>query len=192
MLDSPNGLLSAIVSSADEAIIAKTVDGTIISWNAAAERLYGYSAEEALGQRVALIIPADRQGEMRDILARIKRGEHVQRFETVRQRRDGSLVEVSVTISPVLDDGVVIGASAIARDITKDRAEIELSRRRALQIHDQIVQGLVLVKLATETGDEALAARRLDQTLAAAKRLVADVLAGQEITPERLRHDGPS
>ena len=114
-------LLSAIVDSSDDAIISKDLDGVITSWNKSAERLFGYTAEEAIGQTVAaLLIPDDRQGEEPDILARLSRGERVDHFETVRRRKDGSLVAISLTISPVKDQhGRIIGASKIARDITQ-------------------------------------------------------------------------
>ncbi len=115
-----DGLLSAIVDSSDDAIISKDLDGVITSWNKSAERLFGYTAEEAIGQTVAaLLIPDDRQEEEPDILARLRRGERVDHFETVRRRKDGSLVDISLTISPVKDQqGRIVGASKIARDIT--------------------------------------------------------------------------
>jgi PAS domain S-box-containing protein len=114
-------LLSAIVDSSDDAIISKDLDGVITSWNKSAERLFGYTAEEAIGQTVAtLLIPDDRQEEEPDILARLRRGERVDHFETVRRCKDGSLVDISLTISPVKDqDGRIVGASKIARDITQ-------------------------------------------------------------------------
>jgi PAS domain S-box-containing protein len=112
--------LSAIVDSSDDAIISKGLDGVITSWNNSAERLFGYTAEEAIGQTVAaLLIPDDRQEEEPDILARLRKGERVDHFETVRKRKDGSLVDISLTISPVKDEhGRIIGASKIARDIS--------------------------------------------------------------------------
>ena len=113
-----NAFLSAIVESSSDAIIGKTLDGTILSWNVAAERIYGYTAAEMVGQNISVIVPPERKAELRDILARIGRGERVEHVETVRVRKDGGRVEVSVTISPVRDsDGSIAGASAIARDI---------------------------------------------------------------------------
>jgi PAS domain S-box-containing protein len=126
-------LLSAIIDSSDDAIISKNLDGVITSWNKSAERIFGYIAAEAIGQTVAaLLIPEDRQDEEPNILARLRRGERVDHFETVRRRKDGSLVDVSLTISPVKDaEGVIIGASKIARDIGErkhaDRAALLLS-----------------------------------------------------------------
>jgi len=114
-------LLSAIVDSSDDAIISKDLDGVVTSWNRSAERLFGYTAEEAIGQTIAaLLIPDDRQEEETDILAKLRKGEHVDHFETVRRRKDGSLIDISLTISPVKDhQGRIIGASKVARDITQ-------------------------------------------------------------------------
>src|SRR6202167_5399522 len=116
------GLLAAIVASSDDAIISKNLDGVITSWNKSAERIFGYSPEEAIGQHITLIIPLERHGEESDILARVRRGERVDHFHTVRQRKDGSLLNVSLPISPVRDlSGRVIGASKVARDITAEK-----------------------------------------------------------------------
>jgi PAS domain S-box-containing protein len=112
--------LSAIVESSDDAIISKDLSGVIQTWNAGAERLFGYTAEEAIGRPVTLIFPADRENEEPDILARIVRGEPIDHYETVRRRKDGSLVDISLTVSPMRDaSGEIIGASKIARDITE-------------------------------------------------------------------------
>jgi PAS domain S-box-containing protein len=122
------GLLAAIVDSSDDAIVSKDLDGMITSWNKAAERIFGYPAEEAVGRHITLIIPDDRREEEADILSRLKRGERVDHFQTVRVRKDGSTLDVSLTISPVRDSsGRIIGASKVARDITTQRrAEIAL------------------------------------------------------------------
>lgn len=112
--------LAAIVEFTDEAIIAQTLDGVITSWNPAAERLYGYTAEEAIGRHISLIVPGDRLDEVSHILTQLKRGEQVKRFETVQQRKDGLQIHVLVTISPLKDaTGGITGASAIAHDITE-------------------------------------------------------------------------
>jgi hypothetical protein len=124
-------LLGAIVDSSDDAIISKDLDGVITSWNHSAERMFGYTAQEAIGKTVAgLLIPADRQAEEPEILARLRRGERFEHFDTVRRRKDGTLLDISLTISPVMDErGRVVGASKIARDITaRKRAEDELRR----------------------------------------------------------------
>ncbi len=115
-------LLAAIVNSTDDAIVGKTRDGVITSWNPAAERIYGYRAEEVVGQPMTILCPPDRVGEIKEILGRIGRGERVEHQETVRQRKDGSTVPMSVTVSPILDEnGGLVGASSIARDITEQQ-----------------------------------------------------------------------
>jgi PAS domain S-box-containing protein len=148
-------LLSAIVDSSDDAIISKNLDGVITSWNKSAARLFGYTADEAIGQTVAnLLIPDDRQDEEPDILARLRKGERVDHFETVRRRKNGSLIDISLTISPVKDtDGVVVGASKIARDVTESKrvrlALIE-SEARFRQLADTMPQ---IVWTAQPNGD---------------------------------------
>jgi PAS domain S-box-containing protein len=113
---------SAIVESSDDAILAKDLNGTIISWNRGAERLFGYTAAEIIGKPVTTLIPLDRHNEEPDILSRIRRGERIDHYETIRRRKDGSLVEISLSVSPIRSrDGRVIGASKIARDITERR-----------------------------------------------------------------------
>jgi PAS domain S-box-containing protein len=119
-------LLSAIVDSSDDAIISKDLNGIITSWNKGAERLFRYAAAEAIGNSIAaLLIPSDRQEEELNILERLRRGERVDHFETVRRRKDATLLDISLTISPVKDaSGQIIGASKIARDISdRKRAE---------------------------------------------------------------------
>ncbi|HYE86239.1 MAG TPA: PAS domain S-box protein [Vicinamibacterales bacterium] len=114
--------LAAIVDSADDAIVAKNLDGIIQSWNAGAERVFGYRASEMVGKPVRMLIPPERQSEEDAILARLRRGERVDHFETVRVRKDGTHVHVSLTVSPVrASDGTIIGASKIARDITAQK-----------------------------------------------------------------------
>ena len=126
--------LAAIVESSDDAILTKSLDGTIQSCNAAAERLFGYTAGELIGQSVRVLIPPDRQPEEDHILGRIRRGEPVEHFETVRRRRDGSLVVVSLTISPIHDAaGNVIAASKIARDVT-ERKRTEADREKFVRL----------------------------------------------------------
>jgi PAS domain S-box-containing protein len=116
------GLLAAIVDSSDDAIISKSLDGVISSWNKGAERMFGYTADEAIGRHITLIIPPDRRQEEVNILERLKRGERIDHFETVRVRKDGTLLDISLTISPVRDGaGRVIGASKVARDITEQK-----------------------------------------------------------------------
>src|SRR5882724_8184109 len=126
VMSRPNGSdelyhhFAAIVESSDDAILSKDLDGIIRSWNTAAERIFGYTASEVIGKSVTILIPPGYQDEESRILSRIRRGEKVDHYETIRQRKDGSLVEISLTVSPIKDaDGRIIGASKIARDITE-------------------------------------------------------------------------
>jgi PAS domain S-box-containing protein len=120
--------LAAIVESSDDAIVSKTLDGVITSWNRAAERMFGWTSAEAIGRNITLIIPKDRHPEEIEVLARLRRGERVEHFDTVRVRKDGTSIDISLTVSPVLNaSGAVVGASKIARDIS-DRKEIERMR----------------------------------------------------------------
>jgi PAS domain S-box-containing protein len=130
-------LLAAIVESSHDAIVSKSLNGVITSWNKGAERLFGYAAEEAVGQNITLIIPAERRDEERTILEQLARGERVDHFETVRMRKDGSLLDVSLTISPMKDtSGRVVGASKLARDITeRKRAEEALHQAQTDLAH---------------------------------------------------------
>jgi two-component system CheB/CheR fusion protein len=112
--------LASIVESSEDAIIGKNFDGIITSWNKSAERLFGYTADEAIGKPVTILIPADRQDEEEAILRHIRSGQRVEHFETIRQRKDGGLIDISLTISPIKNSfGKIIGASKIARDITE-------------------------------------------------------------------------
>ena len=126
--DKAIGLLAAIVDSSEDAIISKTLEGVITSWNSGAERLFGYTAKEAVGHSISMIIPLDRRDEETIFLARLSQGERIDHFDTVRVRKDGSTLEISLTISPVRDAaGKIIGASKIARDISaRKRIEREL------------------------------------------------------------------
>lgn len=119
--------LAAIVEGSDDAIVSKDLSGIVRSWNPGAERIFGYTEEEMIGTPITILLPPDRLSEEQDILARLQRGEHVDHFETKRRRKDGRLIDVSLTISPICSDGGhVIGASKIARDIT----ELKLARER--------------------------------------------------------------
>lgn len=127
--DKAISLLAAIVDSSDDAIVSKTLEGFITSWNRGAEKLFGYTAQEAVGQHISLIIPTDRKNEEKAILARLSRGERTDHFDTLRVRKDGTTVDISLTISPVVDAaGKIIGASKIARDIS-ERKQIERALR---------------------------------------------------------------
>ena len=126
--DKATGLLASIVDSSDDAIISKTLDGVIISWNAGAQRLFGYTAEEAIGQSVSMIIPIDRLSEETTILARLRQGVRIDHYDTTRRRKDGTDLDISLSISPIRDaTGQIIGAAKIARDISgRKRIERDL------------------------------------------------------------------
>jgi len=133
--------LAAIVESSDDAIISKTLDGTITSWNHGAEKIYGYSSEEIVGKPVSVLVPTDRPDEIPEILEKVGRGEAIDNYETVRLAKDGRRLDVSLTISPVKDlSGNLVGASTIARDITERRrteSELRLSEARFRAIIEQ-------------------------------------------------------
>ena len=132
---SPELLLAAIVDSSEDAIISKNLHSIVTSWNSAAERIFGYTSDEMVGQSIARLFPPDRLSEEPAILERIGRGERVDHFETVRVHKDGTALEVSLTISPVRDtQGVIVGASKIARDITEQKRSI----RKLAEAHEQL------------------------------------------------------
>ena len=184
--------LAAIVQSSQDAIISKSLDGTIRSWNHEAERLFGYTAEEAIGQSISLIIPRERDDEEREIMRRLRRGERVDHIETVRVAKDGRRVELSITISPVRNaNGQVIGASKVARDIaerkrneealrTADRRKDEFLAVLAHELRNPLAplaSGLQVIRLA-EGKPEAIARARtmMERQLAHLVRLVDDLL----------------
>jgi PAS domain S-box-containing protein/excisionase family DNA binding protein len=151
--------LSAIVESSNDAIFGKTLEGIVTSWNRAAEKLYGYRAEEMVGESVARIIPPGRADELPNILARLRRGERIEHYETVRRHKDGSLLDVSVTISPVMDaKGRISAASVIARDVS-ERRRAEAERARLLQ-SEQAARAVA--EAALRARDEFLAAAAHD------------------------------
>src|ERR1700750_2091699 len=153
--------LASIVESSDDAIVSKNLDGIFRSWNTGAERIFGYSASEAIGQPITLVIPQDRQSEEREILTRIRRGERIDHFETVRQRKDGSLIVVSLTVSPVKDaDGTIVGASKIARDISEQKRNQELivtlAREAEHRSKNLLANALATVNLSQSSSPEGL------------------------------------
>ena len=153
--------LASIVDSSDDAIVSKNLDGIITSWNSGAERVFGYSASEAIGQPITLVIPQDRQSEEREILTRIRRGERIDHFETVRQRKNGSLIVVSLTVSPVKDaNGKIVGVSKIARDITEQKKNQELivtlAREAEHRSKNLLANAMATVNLSQSSSPEGL------------------------------------
>jgi PAS domain S-box-containing protein len=150
----PIGHLAAIVQHSDDAIVSKRLDGTITSWNKGAERMFGYSSAEAVGQSIRFIIPRDRWPEEDEVLAKVSLGEIVDHYETVRQRRDGSLLDISLTVSPIKDEaGRIVGASKIARDIS-GRKQMEDERRRSEEVRARLLEA---AQAANRSKDEFLA-----------------------------------
>ena len=158
----PSKWLAAIVESSDDAIIGKTLDSVIRTWNSGAQRLFGYAADEIIGQSVLALIPPELHNEEREIIERLSRKERVENYETVRLRKDGTQVEVSLTVSPILDHtGAVVGASKIARDVTEAnrlrRAERELSEQlqeQALELEAQVEEAQSLQEELEQTNEE--------------------------------------
>jgi PAS domain S-box-containing protein len=144
------GRLAAVVESSDDAIISKTLDGTITSWNPGAVKLFGYSSAEAVGKSMRMLLPPDQASEETEILARIGRGEAVDHFETVRIRKDGSRIDISATISPIKNNrGAVVGASQIARDMTEHK-RAEQTLRESLRTSEAALQELADQKFALD------------------------------------------
>ncbi len=145
--------LASIVESSDDAIISKGLDGIITSWNRGAERLFGYTAEEVIGKSVTILIPEDRMNEEPEILDRIRRGERVDHYDTVRRCKDGSLIDISLTVSPLKGaDGRIIGASKIARDITERKRAQEQQKLLVNEMKHRIKNSLATVQaIATQT-----------------------------------------
>jgi len=154
--------LAAIVASSDDAIISKDLDGTISSWNHGAERLFGYTAGEAVGRSITMLIPYDRHNEEPEIVERIRRGERIDHYETVRRRKDGSLIEISLTVSPVMNaEGKVVGASKIARDITERKRAQEQQNLILGEIKHRIKNTLAIVQaIAMQTMSSASSEER--------------------------------
>lgn len=156
--------LAAVVESSDDAIIGKTLDGIITAWNHGAEKVFGYSFSEAVGKPVQMLIPPERASDTADILARITRGESVERFETVRVRKDGTHIDISATISPIKNNsGVIVGASIVARDIT---ARKHAEERLAGQAEELSMQAEELMRSRKALEDHALMLRSVLDSMA--------------------------
>ena len=135
--------MAAVIQSSDDAIVSKDLEGIVHSWNPAAEELFGFSAAEMVGQSIRKIIPENRWHEEDDVLRRVRGGERVEHFETVRQRKDGTLVPISLTVSPIRDgNGQIVGASKIARDLST-QAILERERNRLGAIVDSSDDAIV-------------------------------------------------
>ncbi len=205
--------LASIVELSDDAIISKSLDGIITSWNTGAERVFGYTAEEAIGQPITIVIPQDRQDEERVILTRIRRGERVDHFETIRQRKHGSLIVVSLTVSPVKNtEGKIVGASKIARDITEQKRNQEQIATLAREAEHRSKNVLASVQAAVNLSNSDTA-EGLKQAIEGRIRALANVhslfvgtrwigadlstIAKQELAPysekdeQRVHIDGP-
>ena len=169
--DEARAFIAALVESSDDAIVGKSLEGTITSWNAGAERIFGYSAQEAVGRHISILAPADRAGEVTAILDRIRKGEHITHFETVRVRKNGEHLDVSVTVSPIKDGaGKVLGASTIKRDITDQKLRNEEIRAMTQQLWHA-------AKLASVGELAASIAHELNNPLATVHLRIESVLA---------------
>lgn len=185
-------LLAEIVNSSDDAIITKDLNGVITSWNPGAERLFGYTSIETIGRHITMLMPPDRHNEEPGILARLRAGERIDHYETVRQRKDGSLVDISLTVSPVKDeDGIVVGASKVARDITERRLAHERQRLLLREMDHRVknlfaLAGSVVTLSARSTKSVPEVASAVNERLAALARAhsltLPDPTAGDSIS----------
>src|SRR3954463_15591096 len=147
--DDPGAFLAAIVESSDDAIIGKDLNGLIVSWNRGAEHMYGYLADEVKGRSVAVLMPHDRSDDLEHVMTRIRSGQRIEQYETIRRTKDGRLLDVSLTVSPVLSrTGRIVGAATIARDITaRKQAELGLrsSELKWRTVIDSAVDGILVI-----------------------------------------------
>ena len=201
----PLGHLAAIISSSDDAIISKDLDGVIQTWNGAAERLFGYRADEAIGRHITLIIPADRTDEEAYVISRIRSGGTVEHYETIRRRKDGSPIEISLSVSPIHSAaGTIVGASKIARDIT-ERKRLERTAREASRAKDEFLATLshelrtplntvagyiqMLQTVALSAEQQARVLEVMERNATALTRLVDDILDTSRVITGKMRID---
>lgn len=167
--------LAALVESSSDAIISKTLDGIVTSWNSSAERTFGYTADEMIGQSILKIIPPDRQDEEELILGRIRRGDRLEHFETRRRRKDGRLIDIALTVSPIKDEhGRILGASKIARDISEERRARETQRLLMREVNHRSKNLLAVVEAMVRRSvyrtPPAVFARRVSARISALSR----------------------
>lgn len=183
-------LLADIVASSNDAIYSRRLDGSVLSWNVGAERIFGFTATEIIGRSSAVLLPPDRHDEMRQIMQRIRRGERVAHFETVRQHKSGKQLQIALSVSPIRNyRGEIIGASTIARDITEQRrlesdlVEMEEQSRQRLgrDVHDGLGQQLGGVELLCRTLAERLKRKRVPEA-AMAQLLIVQVEQARSMT----------
>ena len=185
----PAAWLAAIIDSSDDAIVSKTLEGTITSWNRAAEAMFGYTAAEAVGRHITLIIPPERHAEENEVLAKIRRGERVEHFDTIRVAKDGRRLDISLTVSPIRDaTGHVTGASKIARDIT-ERKQVERERNELLAAAQaaNLAKDAFLAMFGHELRNPLAAIASAVQVLALAGS-VHDVTRPRSVIERQVRH----
>lgn len=193
-IDDVRQKLASIVVSSHDAIIGKTIDGTITSWNAAAERMYGYSAAEIIGKPITLLFPLDKQDEFTVIMEQIKKGKRIDSFETTRVGKDGAILDISVTISPIKDrTGAITGASAIARDISKQKrleAEVRQAKQQLEVIFQHVADGITVqdvngtIIYANDRGAKRCGFSSAQEMLALDKQTLEQYLARFEMKDE--------
>lgn len=151
----PDTLLEAIVDSSNDAIISKDLNGTIKTWNRAAERLFGYKADEIIGKSIYVIIPEELRSQEEEILERLRKGERIENFETIRRRKDGTNIQLSITISPILNSqGQMIGSSKVARDITASKDSEQRIRALLREVNHRVKnQFAVILSIIRETSN---------------------------------------
>src|ERR1044072_3913441 len=172
--------LSALIDSADDAIISKTLQGITASWNSGAQRVFGYTADEVIGKSITILIPKDHENEEPAILARLRAGERIEHYETIRVRKDGRAINISLTVSPIRGpNGEIIGASKIARDITEQR-----QARRAL---DKASERLKLASTAARLGEWSWDAKTDVVTLSETAREILGIPSSSTVTRMQMR-----